>query len=163
MRKYLTLIVFCILGCIITLLFQISQGVQSEEDTLKEIRSEIAAEQEKIRVYKSEWTYLVRPERLEKLAGKYTSLVPQSAGIRVPVNEIPFPSEITASADNTDSTVKTDASADKNNENYYIEACDTNTSVISSGLKRNASYTGTKPSAMRISVSFKDVWGGTGQ
>jgi hypothetical protein len=53
--------------CCGSLLFWTSQSVQRSEQNLEEAQSNVIKEQETLRVLTTEWDYLNRPERLEKL------------------------------------------------------------------------------------------------
>ncbi len=75
-----------------TLLFRVSQHVQSKETELQSIKQAIAREEESIRVLKAEWVYLNQPERLEKLADKYLDLQsPQVKRLKYQGEEVPEP------------------------------------------------------------------------
>lgn len=56
------------------LLFQTSQAVQRAEQTLSEAKGGVGTEAESLRVLTTEWDYLNRPERLEKLTLQNTSM-----------------------------------------------------------------------------------------
>jgi len=56
------------------LLFWTSQSVQKVESELKRLKEVSYNESEMVRVLSSEWDYLNRPERIEKLAQKYLSI-----------------------------------------------------------------------------------------
>ena len=60
-------------------LFWTSQNVQQAESRLNALQTEIAKEQQSIRVLRAEWDYLNTPERLEKMATHYLEMVPQEA------------------------------------------------------------------------------------
>lgn len=74
------------------LLFWTSQAVQQREDTLSDIRSNLAHEYESVRVLGVEWDYLNRPQRLEKLAAEQLGMeLPATTELVRNVNEIPEP------------------------------------------------------------------------
>ena len=50
------------------LLFWTSQSVQRAEEELAKINQTLTAEEDSLRVLTTEWSYLNRPDRLEKLA-----------------------------------------------------------------------------------------------
>lgn len=76
------------------LLFWASQSVQRAEKNLSEVKSYAATEQESLRVLSTEWDYLNRPERLEKLVSENLDLDDvdaQKKNILESVNQIPEP------------------------------------------------------------------------
>ena len=56
-------------------LFQLKYEVTHLEDELARLKTDVAAEEETIRVLKAEWSFLNRPERLQALAERHLSLV----------------------------------------------------------------------------------------
>ena len=61
------------------LLFRTSQSVQDAENRLGYVVGEVHEEKESLRMLDIEWSYLNNPERLERLAERYTNLVKPSA------------------------------------------------------------------------------------
>lgn len=57
-------------------LFHVKYQVQTLEDQLAKLNRAIVREQEQIHVLRAEWSYLDRPERIERLAAKYLELAP---------------------------------------------------------------------------------------
>lgn len=83
-------VVFILAVCSGTLLLRVSQNVQHAEDRLAALNESVQQEEDSIRFLKAEWAYLNNPERLEKLAKKYTDLVPPSAAMMAAdANDVP--------------------------------------------------------------------------
>lgn len=81
-----------VLGAIITgtMLFHVSERVQSAEQNLARIEAAAAKEAENIRVLRAEWAYLNRPDRLEALAQKHLKMErPAIQQIMVDSGELP--------------------------------------------------------------------------
>ena len=57
-----------------TLLFWTSQSVQQKERQLAALQADTQKEEQTIRVLRTEWDYLNRPERLETLAHQYLGM-----------------------------------------------------------------------------------------
>lgn len=84
------LVVFVMAACSGALLLRVSQNVQHAEENLAQLQAAIAQEENSTSFLKAEWAYLNNPERLEKLANKYTDLVPPStAMMAVDANDVP--------------------------------------------------------------------------
>lgn len=71
-----TIFIFTLAAGAGALLLHTSQSVQDTEAELAQIQSELAREQDSIRLLKTEWAYLNNPERLETLAKNYLHFVP---------------------------------------------------------------------------------------
>ncbi len=56
------------------MLFRISERVQTAEDNLAQMQDAAAKEAETIRVLRTEWDYLNRPDRLEALAREHLKM-----------------------------------------------------------------------------------------
>ncbi len=69
--KISTLLTFCFAILLGASLFWVSQQVQTLEHDQRALQSQIASEQEGMRVLYAEWDYLNRPDRIESLAAKY--------------------------------------------------------------------------------------------
>ena len=71
------LILWIGLPAIVTIaLLLVSYQVQSLENELETLEQAAIAQQEEIHVWRAEWSFLNRPERLARLAGRYLELVP---------------------------------------------------------------------------------------
>ncbi len=154
MRLPFRLVLSCLLGLIVCLLFQISQNVQSAENHLHSLQKSIIEEQEKIRVYNAEWAYLTRPERLEKLAEQYTKLRTIDGSNRVKLSSIPLSETMLAAAQNGE--IETDP------VDYRVQAMDMHPDIVQKlrkKYKQMAQQRTAKPKS--ITVAFKDIWGGS--
>jgi cell division protein FtsL len=70
-------------------LFQVKYEVMQQEETLARLNTQIAEGRERLRVLDAEWSYLTRPDRLNRLAAKYLDLQPMSAAQIVDLAAIP--------------------------------------------------------------------------
>mgnify|MGYP001178871601 FL=1 len=71
------LILWIGLPAIVTIaLLLVSYQVQSLENELKTLERAAIAQQEEIHVLRAEWSFLNRPERLARLAGRHLELAP---------------------------------------------------------------------------------------
>ncbi len=57
-------------------LYQLKDAVQRSEKELARLERELITSQESIHVLRAEWSYLNRPDRLSRLAGRHLALVP---------------------------------------------------------------------------------------
>ena len=71
-----TFIIFALASLAGAALLHTSQNVQQSEERLATLQSEIQKEKDMIHVLNTEWEYLNRPERLERLAEEFLDLVP---------------------------------------------------------------------------------------
>ncbi|MBM3503398.1 MAG: hypothetical protein FJX65_05935 [Alphaproteobacteria bacterium] len=55
-------------------LFQLKYEVTQLEEQLGKVRTDIAAEEESLRVLRAEWSFLNRPDRLRSLADRHLTL-----------------------------------------------------------------------------------------
>ena len=58
------------------ILFQVKYRVASLESQLQAIERKIIENQETIKIFQAEWSYLTQPERLQKLTSQFLSLKP---------------------------------------------------------------------------------------
>ncbi len=74
------------------LLFWTSQAVQQKESDLKNVKTQLAQEQETLRVLHVEWDYLNRPQRIEELAASQLGMaLPSSTEMISNADQIPEP------------------------------------------------------------------------
>ncbi len=89
-------------------LFWVSQQVQQVEREQRQLIASLDQEEESIRVLKTEWDYLNRPERLEELSSRYLKMAPVSADTLVQsISAIPEPEDQTTGVDEQPVTVST--------------------------------------------------------
>ncbi len=77
-----------------SLLFVVSQKVQSTERDINFLETKISREKESIRVLEAEWAYLNRPDRLEKLAANAQlepTAIPQSLDRKIMIETVVVP------------------------------------------------------------------------
>lgn len=74
--SYRFLVYTVIVLCLLTIcgLFSIKDSVMNLRSELEEVRKQIRNEEDAIRIFKAELTYLSSPERIQKLASKYLPL-----------------------------------------------------------------------------------------
>jgi hypothetical protein len=78
---------------LILICFELYNGVsrvKSQEQQLASLKSQIASEQEAIRVLKAEWSYLNQPERLQTLAREHLPLTQTGASQIVVMASLPL-------------------------------------------------------------------------
>lgn len=73
MRKY---IIACLILTVLcgSALFYVSQRTRDSREAIAVLNRKISNEQEAIRVLKAEWSYLNRPQRLERLSKKFLKI-----------------------------------------------------------------------------------------
>ena len=120
-RHFSTLSVYILAIALGSVLFLTSQKVQLAERDLQNLRDQITAEEETLKITRAEWAYLNRPDRLEALASTYLNLAPaQTKNIYVAIKDVPLPrvdqdditSRVTKVAD-TPTPIKTADKKDK--------------------------------------------------
>lgn len=70
-------------------LYQLKHAVQRSEDKLARLERELITSQESIHVLRAEWSYLNRPDRLSRLAGRHLALVPVAPDQLGDITELP--------------------------------------------------------------------------
>ncbi len=72
-------------------LYQVKYRVHTLRTQIADVQQQIEAEREHLHVVAAEWTYLTRPDRLKRLAERYTQLQPLSSRqVVAGVEAIPF-------------------------------------------------------------------------
>lgn len=84
-----TLIWFCLVVAVGYAMFQVKYQVMQQEATLARLDKQIADGREQVRVLTAEWSYLTRPERLQRLAARYLNLQGMSAAQIVDLSAVP--------------------------------------------------------------------------
>jgi cell division protein FtsL len=70
-------------------MFQVKYEVMRQENALASLNKQIAQNREQLRVLNAEWSYLTRPDRLERLAARYLNLGPIRAAQIVAPTDVP--------------------------------------------------------------------------
>jgi cell division protein FtsL len=83
------LVLFLLIGGASVSLYTIKDKVQQREQQLGAILNEIVMHEDAIKVLQSEWSYLNRPDRIERLARKHLGLTPASLDQRIPIEALP--------------------------------------------------------------------------
>lgn len=82
-----------VIVCAASALYAVKYRVQGMDEEITALKNEIRAEKQALHVLNAEWAYLTRPERINRLAGKYLDLVPVTGLQLADVAEVPFPAE----------------------------------------------------------------------
>lgn len=78
-------------------LYQLKYNTEQVQAEVRRLEAQIAGDEAAIKVLKAEWTYLSRPERLERLSGRYLALSPTaSAQVSRTIEDIPLRADITS-------------------------------------------------------------------
>lgn len=70
-------------------MFQVKYEVMRQEDTLAQLNRQITEGRERIRVLDAEWSYLTRPDRLNRLAARHLDLSPIGSAQIVALSAVP--------------------------------------------------------------------------
>lgn len=168
MSKLTTSAITCLLCIVVTLLFRVSNNVQNAQNILRELHIATQQEQEKVRVLQAEWYYLTTPERLEKLALRYTNLRPQSGAETVALNEIPFPQQVEQyiiaksimnDNHNDDNVTAENEYIRPSSENIIAQSQDILPDALIASIKKSARFNLYKENNPIETVSFSDIWG----
>lgn len=88
------------------MLYKVKYQVQALKNEVASVSRQLEHEREALHVVNAEWAYLNRPERLQRLAGKYLAATDLTVSQIAEVEEIPFPATSVAQAE-TEGDVKT--------------------------------------------------------
>lgn len=89
MIRILNIVSFMMSVVLAVLLYSVKYDSQVEIKRIKTLKVEIRQEVEAISILRAEWSYLNQPDRLKRLAERYTKLKPLSASQIVTVNNLP--------------------------------------------------------------------------
>ena len=89
MIRPVTIIWLLLVAAVGTAMFQVKYEVMQQEETLARLNQKITDGRERVRVLQAEWSYLTRPDRLNRLAQRYLDLTPVSAAQIVPLSAVP--------------------------------------------------------------------------
>ncbi len=70
-------------------LYHVKYETQAEERHIRNLKAELAVEQDAIQVLRAEWSLLNQPERLDDLAKRYTDLEPLGPAQIVTLADLP--------------------------------------------------------------------------
>lgn len=91
MMRTLNLIAVLLIVAAGVSLYQLKYNTQHLQQDVAQLRQQIAADNEAIKVLRAEWTYLSRPGRIEALGSRYLALKPVRAEQSIAsLDEIPF-------------------------------------------------------------------------
>ena len=82
-------------------LYSVKFKVQTLRTQIAQVQQQLEIERESANVVAAEWTYLNRPDRLQKLAGTYLQTREVTVEQIAEVVAIPFPQVVEASAETT--------------------------------------------------------------
>ena len=89
MRRPVTLAALVLTVAVSYGIYEIKYDVIELEQELGRLNQELIAEREAVKVLKAEWSYLNRPERLERLAARYLELGPALVRSLASLDELP--------------------------------------------------------------------------
>ena len=89
MRRPVTLAALVLTVAVSYGIYEIKYDVIELEQELGRLNQELIAEREAVKVLKAEWSYLNRPERLERLAARYLELGPAPVRGLASLDELP--------------------------------------------------------------------------
>lgn len=89
MRRPVTLAALVLTVAVSYGIYEIKYDVIELEQELGRLNRELIAEREAVKVLKAEWSYLNRPERLERLAARYLELGPAPVRSLASLDELP--------------------------------------------------------------------------
>ncbi len=89
MIRILNIVSFMMSVVLAVVLYTVKYDAQVEIRRIKTLKVEIRQEVETIAILRAEWSHLNQPERLKRLAERYTKLMPLNASQIVTVNNLP--------------------------------------------------------------------------
>jgi len=89
MIRLLNIVSFMMTVVLAVVLYNVTYDAQVYINRIKVLKVELRQEAETINVLRAEWSYLNQPDRLQRLAKRYTKLVPLDANQIVTVNNLP--------------------------------------------------------------------------
>lgn len=89
MIRTLNIVSFMMSVVLAVVLYTVKYDAQDEVKRIKKLKVEVRQEVETISILRAEWSHLNQPDRLKRLAERYTKLVPLSASQIVTVNNLP--------------------------------------------------------------------------
>lgn len=99
MKKFAGVIWVVVIMVASFMLYKVKYEVIAIKQDIVEASAELETEKEALRVLAAEWAYLSRPERLQKLAGKYLASTDLTVNQIAEIQEIPFPNRSVASGE----------------------------------------------------------------
>jgi hypothetical protein len=90
MRRPVTLAALVLTAAVSYGIYEIKYDVVELEQELARLNRNLIAEREAVKVLKAEWSYLNRPERLEKLAERHLELGPAQVRSLASLDEVPL-------------------------------------------------------------------------
>ena len=89
MIRILNIVSFMMSVVLAVVLYTVKYDAQVEVRRIKDLKVEIRREAQTINILRAEWSYLNQPDRLKRLAERYTKLMPLSASQIVTINNLP--------------------------------------------------------------------------
>ena len=89
MIRILNIVSFMMTIVLAVVLYNVKYDAQIYIKRIKVLKVELRQELETIHILRAEWSHLNQPDRLQKLATRYTRLVPLNANQIVTVNNLP--------------------------------------------------------------------------
>ena len=155
MRKY---IIICLIMTVLCggALFYVSQKTRDARDDVITFNRKINQEEEAIRILKAEWSYLNRPQRLEKLAKRFLDIkrtkpyqfvrledikIASNIVVEFPRKKLVKPKVRIARVKNTETNKKTKVAVIKKFKDRIESLLDNNKAVIKSKASKQAKGT----------------------
>ncbi len=89
MIRLLNVVSFMMTVVLVVVLYSVKYDAQIDIKRIKALKVELRQEAETINILRAEWSHLNQPDRLKRLAERYTELVPLRANQIVTVNNLP--------------------------------------------------------------------------